>query len=175
MADARIADTEEWRPVLGHEGRYEVSSTGRVRSIDREFKDRRGRLQRVKGRVLKPTTNSTGYQVVSLANSGEIDRRLVHLIVADAFIGMRNPGFEVCHNNGDNRDNRIENLRIDTVSENRLDTVRHGNNKNANKTRCINGHAYTPENTYYNPANGHRSCRTCRANRLALWRSKNRK
>lgn len=33
-------------------------------------------------------------------------------------------------------------------------------------TRCVNGHAYTPENTYVYP-NGRRDCRVCRVERLA--------
>jgi len=30
-------------------------------------------------------------------------------------------------------------------------------------TRCKNGHEFTEENTYINPSNGHRRCRTCKS------------
>jgi 5-methylcytosine-specific restriction endonuclease McrA len=41
------------------------------------------------------------------------------------------------------------------------------NSANAAKTRCPNGHAYTPENTYSN--HGKRECRTCKRERKAAW------
>jgi hypothetical protein len=42
---------------------------------------------------------------------------------------------------------------------------------NADKTHCINGHEYTPENTYRRP-NGHRDCRICIAERVKRWRER---
>lgn len=30
------------------------------------------------------------------------------------------------------------------------------------KTHCVNGHEFTPENTYIRPGTDHRDCRTCR-------------
>ena len=33
--------------------------------------------------------------------------------------------------------------------------------RNARKTECKRGHAFTPENTYVQPSNGSRRCRTC--------------
>ena len=33
--------------------------------------------------------------------------------------------------------------------------------RNAAKTHCPQGHEYTPENTYVNPIEGYRQCRTC--------------
>ena len=35
MADIELLEGEEWRPVVGYEGQYEVSNMGRVRSLDR--------------------------------------------------------------------------------------------------------------------------------------------
>ena len=45
---------EEWRPIAGFEGLYEVSNAGRVRSLDRTVKDKNGkRTRKFKGRELK--------------------------------------------------------------------------------------------------------------------------
>ena len=46
---------ETWKPVSGYEGLYEVSDTGRVRS-----------LKFGKARVLKPRNNGWGYLLVNL-------------------------------------------------------------------------------------------------------------
>lgn len=78
----------------------------------------------------------------------------------EAFVGPCPEGMEVCHNNGDCTDNRLENLRYDTKSANMLDRVRHGTHHNANKTQCLRGHLFTEENTK-RTAKGGRACRTC--------------
>lgn len=144
---------EEWRPVVGFEGKYEVSDEGRIRSIRRN-----GYLNR----VLMPGTN--GYLYVSLGR--KVRWRSVHSIVAEAFLGPRPNGMETCHNNGNPTDNRLENLRYDTLSANRRDTVTHGNNVNVNKTHCPSGHPYDKANTYIKPSHPTwRFCRTCHRER----------
>lgn len=155
--------TETWRPVVGYEGRYEVSDQGRVRSLDRVIHYMRNgdpRTQRWPGRLLSPSRNNRGYPQVSL---GYNRTHLVHWLVAAAFIGPRPDGLVVCHNNGDQTDNRPENLRYDTLSGNMQDSVRHGTNRNARKTHCVNGHEFTPENTGSNQ--GRRRCLTCHRKR----------
>lgn len=124
--------SEEWRPVPGHEGRYEVSSKGRVRSLDRiaEYVRRdqySGRdiavSRRHKGRNLRPAPSATGHMSVVL---GRGMTTAVHVLVLKAFGPAQPIGTETCHANGDPSDNRIENLRWGTRSENLLDAVAHG-------------------------------------------------
>ena len=57
---------EEWKPVIGYEGLYEVSSLGRVRSLDRYYKNRHGGRTPINGKILKLVLHRTGYLVVSL-------------------------------------------------------------------------------------------------------------
>lgn len=115
---------EEWRPIAGYEGFYEVSSRGRVRSLDRTFTRSDGRRQGRRGRILSPTPSGRGYPSVQLRYGV---RRAVHVLVCTAFHGLR-PGdeYEVAHENGVPTDNRVENLRWATRSENQSDSVRHG-------------------------------------------------
>ena len=91
--------------------------------------------------------------------------------VLEAFVGPCPPGLEACHGNDVADDNRLENLRWDTRTENQLDRVRNGIHPGANKTHCKRGHEYTPENTMIQrKANGNtgRVCRECdRARRRA--------
>ena len=49
---------EEWRPVVGYEGLYEVSNTGRVRSLDMYVKSKSKSYRLHKGKVLSPGNNS---------------------------------------------------------------------------------------------------------------------
>ena len=44
---------EIWKPVVGYEGLYEVSSLGNVRSLDKITADGR----RIKGKILKTQNN----------------------------------------------------------------------------------------------------------------------
>src|SRR5690606_32157657 len=92
-------------------------------------------------------------------------------LVAAAFLGPRPEGSEVCHINGDPADNRVENLRYGSRSENVLDQVRHGVHNNARKTHCKNGHAFTPENTMRRSEGGRR-CRTCNDAQQAAYRAR---
>lgn len=153
---------EEWRPVVGHENSYEVSSRGSVRSVDRVLVFTDGRSRRARGRELKPwPLRRVGHLCVTL--SGGV-KALVHVLVLEAFIGPRPLGMVACHNNGIAEDNRVDNLRWDTYSENNRDLVRHGTHHQSRKTHCPQGHEYTVENTrYYHNPNGWiaRSCREC--------------
>ena len=51
----------------------------------------------------------------------------VHRIILETFSGLCPKGMQACHNNGIKTDNRIENLRWDTLSNNQKDRRKHGN------------------------------------------------
>lgn len=110
-----IENTEIWKPVVGYEGLYEVSSLGNVRSLDRI--NAVGRM--IKGKILKPQTNhsSGGYKQVVLYNKGCKTYKVCRL-VAKAFIP--NPENKPCvdHINTVRTDDRVENLRWVTHKEN---------------------------------------------------------
>ena len=152
---------EEWRPVVGWESTHEVSSLGRVRRLDRWVKHPSGKRVFSPGHVMSGSVKGHIYRRVGLAVDRYERTVYVHQIVAAAFLGPRPRGLEVCHGNGNPLDNRVENLRYDTPSENSYDTVRHGNNLNKRKTHCKHGHEFTPENTGAMPG-GNRYCKTCK-------------
>lgn len=155
---------EEWRSVVGYEGSYEVSSNGRVRSVDREIRLDNGQVRHLQGRDLAGFRGQQGYWYADLYQS-QIRRKFkVHALVAAAFIGPRPTGYDVCHNNGDNQDNRPQNLRYGTRSENIRDLVSHGKHHLASKTHCLRGHELSEENVYVNRSAGYasRQCRVCR-------------
>lgn len=117
-------EPEEWRSVVGHEGRYEVSSLGRVRSLDMAPGERYSRAAKP-GRILKLNTTHT-YLRVSLVRHRYA---YVHHLVAEAFRGARplphsGPGrYEVNHRDGNKRNNRSDNLEWVTSTQNHLHAV----------------------------------------------------
>lgn len=152
------ATQEQWRAVVGHEGLYEVSDHGRVRSLDRVITRSDGQRMHFRGKLLRPSLARTpDYPVVGLP--GGTSAR-VHNLVLEAFVGRRPPGLIACHNNGDHHNNHLSNLRWDTYGSNNLDLVRHGTHWQVEKTHCKSGHEFTPANTYQRPEGG-RKCRQC--------------
>lgn len=121
---------ELWKPVRDFEDFYEVSNHGRVRSLDRRvmFQTRWGgavpRLH--KGCILAPGTKPAGYKFVGLSNGSTTTYRMVHCMVAEAFIGPRPPGYDVGHDDNNKSNNHVSNLKYQTHHENILDRKRHG-------------------------------------------------
>lgn len=117
---------EEWRPVMGYEGLYSVSNTGRVRSEPRIARHHTGAPSRRPGKVLKLLPDGRGYLQVGLSRDGKVRITKVAHMVAAAFIGVRPAGQEVCHNDGDSRNNAAGNLRYGTPLSNAADRRVHG-------------------------------------------------
>lgn len=151
---------EIWKPIPGYEGYYEVSDHGRVRSLDRVITNKLGRPCRIRGRMLKLYQGNHGYYVVVLNRDGEGSPQTVHRLVLWAFTGTNPSELNCCHNNGIRTDNRLENLRWDTPSENNYDIVRHGRHGMGSKTHCKNGHEFNEQNTRIYK-NGWRRCLPC--------------
>jgi hypothetical protein len=100
MAVQETAVAEEWKPILGHRG-YWVSNLGNVRS-------KRG--------ILKPQVNKKcGYRQIQFA--GRVNR-YVGKLVLEAFIGPSD--LEVDHRDRNRCNDRLDNLRWATHSENNL-------------------------------------------------------
>lgn len=118
--------SEEWRPIVGYEGAYEVSSLGRVRSLDRTvtLRGRWGWMERpIRGRIrcLVAGNGSGRYLSVTL---GHDDQRLVHRLVCEVFHGSSpSPSHEVAHGDGDHSNNHADNLRWATRTENMGDCI----------------------------------------------------
>lgn len=97
---------EQWKPIEGYEGIYEVSSIGRVRSLDRY--DRRGIFR--KSQIIKTKRHPEGYRSVSLWSDGKQTPLLVHRLVAQAFLPNPDNLPDVNHKDEDKTNNRADNL-----------------------------------------------------------------
>ena len=107
---------ENWKPVPGYEGRYEVSDQGRVRSLPHEVPVGYGSVRVAKGHLLKPQLMRNGYLQVSLGRKGK--HADVHRLVALAFVPQVKGKTEVNHKNLVKTDNRASNLEWVTHQEN---------------------------------------------------------
>lgn len=121
----------EWRDVKGWEEFYQISNTGEVRSKDRRIVvlDPWGEPgeRNYRGRVLRKGKTPKGYELVSFTAPGRKRRyAYVHDLIAEAFIGPKPPGLEVCHDDGVPWHNWLYNLRYDTRAANSADRHRHG-------------------------------------------------
>ena len=97
---------EEWKDIKGFEGKYKVSNTGKVLSLHFRKKNN--------PRLLKHTLSRLGYWTVSICGKD----RLVHRLIAEAFIPNPENKPHIDHINTITTDNRIENLRWVTPKEN---------------------------------------------------------
>lgn len=116
MADAT---PENWRPVVGYEGWYEVSDQGRVRRIAQGPSTR-------PGRILRQADNGRGYLALSLSRNHRTRRCLVHRLVLAAFVGPAPAGHECNHKDGDKTNNHLSNLEWLTSSGNRIHALATG-------------------------------------------------
>lgn len=167
------ATPEIWKPVVGYEGRYEVSNIGRVRSIERIVQGGRTptAFRTVPAKIRALSVNADGHLRVTLHKESQRKIFFVHSLVLAAFVGPRpDRDSEIRHLNGNPADNRVENLAYGTHAENVADMMRHGTHRNSRKTRCIQGHEFNARNTYIRP-DGNRDCKVCaklRADRYKL-------
>lgn len=114
---------EVWKDVVGYEGFYMVSNSGRVKSLNR-VSDYNSRP--TKGIYIKDRKSNKGYFLIRLNKNGHASAFLLHRLIAIAFIP--NPENKRCvnHINGIKDDNRIENLEWCTYSENNKHAYRTG-------------------------------------------------
>lgn len=93
---------EEWKPITGYEGFYEVSNLGNVRSVKRNT---------TKGKLLKGNPDKDGYLKVCLSKHNIRTTKPIHRLVATEFVERKEEtDIVVNHKNENKQDNRSENL-----------------------------------------------------------------
>lgn len=94
----------EWRDVVGYEGSYLVNNIGQIRGPS--------------GKILKGGKNTRGYIYVILSKNNKQVNRVIHRLIANAFLENPENKCDVNHLNGIKTDNRLINLEWATRSEN---------------------------------------------------------
>ena len=120
--------SEIWKSIEGYDGRYEVSSNGKVRAVAHNIKvNDNGRLyfKTVRSKLMKQSPHSAGYLVVNLTMNGKGTLHYVHRLVAEAFIPNPN-GYDCINHKDENKaNNDVSNLEwCDKQYNNTYGTVR---------------------------------------------------
>jgi hypothetical protein len=115
--------TEYWKDIVGFEGWYQVSSLGRIKRLKRRYVIRDKEVIKNQEKILIPSVDSRGYENVVISNGEGTKRYKVHRLVAEHFLdaNVENKP-QIDHINRNKRDNRVENLRWATNSENQMNT-----------------------------------------------------
>ena len=131
-----MTESEVWKDVVGYEGLYKVSNKGNVFSVAR--KDTIGR--KCGGRTLTPRPHPDDYLQVTLYKDGIRKHKMIHRLVADAFIANPKNFLEVNHLDEVKTNNELSNLewcdtRYNTNYGTRTDRVRQ---KLSKKVKAVN-------------------------------------
>ena len=97
-------DGEQWKDIPDYEGKYQVSSHGRVKSMARQLRDGKSIRSRFMRLKLK---KSHGFLAVNLSADNKQRTFCVHQLVLRAFVG---PGGEAHHKDLDRTNNHLNNL-----------------------------------------------------------------
>lgn len=115
-----LFEKEEWRPIKGYEGFYEVSSFGRIKSLP--YTVNNGRLLRerkYKEKILTGYIDAHGYAYIKLAKrDGRQKTAKIHRLVAKAFIPNPDNLPQINHKDENKRNNRVDNLEWCTARYN---------------------------------------------------------
>lgn len=154
---------ENWLPVVGYEGIYEVSDLGRVKAVERTH-PYKGSFRTYPEKILKPAaTGRTKTRIsVCLTKDSKTKMHAVSNLVLEAHVGPRPEGNVARHYpDGDIWNCALDNLSWGTQSQNMHDRKEHGTDPMLNKTHCPQSHPYSGENLIIN-SKGRRECRVCK-------------
>jgi len=112
---------EEWKPIEGYNGYYEVSNTGFIRSVDRIQVMKNGHTRKKTSVMRKTGLNYVGgYKHTSLSRDGVHINVYIHRIVAQHFVSNPDNKPEVNHKDGNKLNNHYTNLEWVTPRENQI-------------------------------------------------------
>lgn len=119
--EEKVSVKEVWKDIHNYEGCYQISSFGRVKSLDRT--NSRGR--KLNKRLMRSSLDSYGYRHINLYKNGTIQNFTIHRLVARTFIENLENKEQINHKDGDKQNNNVVNLEWATSSEN----IRHSFDK----------------------------------------------
>ena len=124
---------ELWKDIEGYEGRYQVSSLGRIKSL----RDNHGNYRE---KILDIKPNKCGYKEVRLSKNSKKKPYLVHRLVAIHFISNPNNYPQINHKDENKSNNCVSNLEWCTQKYN--NNYGTHNKKISEKFKGVNNHRY---------------------------------
>ena len=77
-------------------------------------------------RIMATYYQASGYENIKLCKNNQTTHKLIHRLVAEAFIPNPNNLLEVNHKDGNPKNNKLENLEWCTDSENKIHAYKNG-------------------------------------------------
>lgn len=168
------SEAEVWKPIKGYEGFYEVSTHGRVRSVERIVRGRNNSARIIKSKIKAQRINTAGYLSVNL-NKGNVYKTFrVHRLMAEAFIQNPNNLPIINHIDGNKLNNTIANLEWCDYSYNALHAHRTGLTSNRKPIKNVEtGEVFYSESEAARAVNGLQGNigRTVRDNANGKWKT----
>jgi hypothetical protein len=123
----RNKSKEVWRPISRYNNEVECSNLGNFRRLVSSYTSKRGAIIPCQKGPIIPSLSGgcKDNRYLALYSHGE-PTTFAHILIAETWLGDIPAGYHVCHCNNDRRDNRVENLRIDTASANQYERGANG-------------------------------------------------
>lgn len=103
---------EIWKDIEGYEGLYQISSFGRIKSIERKYKKRK-----CDECIKSPSLAGKGYYRIALSKYGIKKYFYIHKLVGNAFIPNPDNKPTIDHIDRNKLNNNVNNLRWATYNE----------------------------------------------------------
>lgn len=131
---------EIWKDIKGYEGKYMVSSFGRIKSLQRiVLRSNSIGCLPLKERMIKIIPDPNNYLRAAFCRNGETKTIRIHRLVAESFLPNPFNKPQVNHKDGNRQNNNVENLEWCTQSENMI----HANSTGLKKVASGSSHAYS--------------------------------
>lgn len=114
-------EIEIWKDIPGHEGLYQVSNLGRIKSLEKIKLNQGKNIFKTKEKILKLNPDGSGYLQCGLYKDNNNKNAKAHKLVAIAFLGHKPDGttkIVVDHINNIKTDNKLKNLQLINHREN---------------------------------------------------------
>lgn len=108
---------EIWKDIENYSGSYQISSLGRVKSLERDIDCGTGK-RRIKEKIKNGFLSDNGYLTVCLSKGPKKKTFLIHRLVATSFIPNPDNLLQINHIDEVKTNNNIENLEWCTVGYN---------------------------------------------------------
>ena len=115
---------EIWKDIEGYEGIYQVSNLGRIKALKKIVRWDGGKDYPREEYIMKKIVKNSGYEQITLSKNSTQVRRIVHRLVASAFLPKDPTRPFINHKDGNKANNRVDNLEWCTTKENNLHKYR---------------------------------------------------
>jgi hypothetical protein len=126
MTNLHETSHEVWKDIIGLEGQYQISNTGKMKLLARYVNAKKGSKRPIPEVILKPFLDASGYFHYTLKKKDKSYHYKTHRAIAEYFIPNPENKLFVNHINGIKTDNRIENLEWCTPRENNVHAFKMG-------------------------------------------------